>query len=381
MSDTKLDSQPVKASGLAGVVAGKSAIGFIDGQRGILRYRGYDIHDLAEHSTFEETVYLLWNGDLPNRADLADFVTFLASQREVASPILEFIQSAPAEATPMGLLRTAVSALAQYDPDAEDMSLAANKRKAGRLTAQMGTLVAAIERTRSALEPVAPDPALGHAANFLYMLRGERASEAESRALDVALVLHADHGFNASTFSAKVTAATLSDMHSAVTSAVGTLKGPLHGGANQRVKEALEEIGSIDRVEEWVDAKLAAKQRIMGLGHRVYKVEDPRARHLKALAEALAEHGDPALVQISERLVEVVQARKPLNVNVDFWSASLYSYLGLPAALFPMIFALSRISGWTTHIMEQYADNKLIRPRAEYVGPGPRAYVPLADRG
>lgn len=380
MSETKKDPQPAKASGLAGVVAGKSAIDFIDGQKGILRYCGYDIHDLATHSTFEETVYLLWNGNLPSRTELADFTTLLASQRTVPAAILDFIASAPLDATPMALLRTAVSALAQYDPDAEDMSRAANKRKAARLTAQLATLVAAIERCRNGLEPVAPDVALGHAANFLYMVRGSRANAEANRAMDVCLVLHADHGYNASTFSAKVTAATLSDMHSAVTSAIGTLKGPLHGGANQRVQEALEDIGSVDRVEEWVDARLAAKERIMGFGHRVYKVEDPRARHLKAHAEALVDEGDPALLHISQRLVETVHARKGLNVNVDFWSASLYTYLRLPADTFPMIFALSRISGWTTHVMEQYADNKLIRPRAEYIGPGPRSYLPLTDR-
>jgi citrate synthase len=381
MTETKTESTPAKTSGLAGVVAGKSSVGFIDGTQGILRYRGYDIHELAEKSTFEETVYLLWNGDLPNRAELADFTTSLAAQREVAAPILDFIQNAPDDASPMGLLRTAVSALGQYDPDAEDISLPANKRKAARLTAQLATVVAAIERCRQGLEPVAPDPALGHAANYLYMLRGERPSATEARALDVALVLHADHGFNASTFSAKVTAATLSDMHSAITSAVGTLKGPLHGGANQQVRATLDEIGSADRVPEWVEAKLAKKERIMGFGHRVYKVEDPRARHLRAGAEALCESGDSRLLDVSARLVEVVHAAKGLEVNVDFWSASLYSYLNLEPRSFPAIFALSRISGWTTHVMEQYADNKLIRPRAEYVGPGARDYVSVEDRG
>ncbi|NKB88108.1 MAG: citrate synthase [Acidobacteria bacterium] len=376
---TKTDA-PAQTSGLAGVIAGKSSIGFIDGKQGILRYRGYDIHELAEKSSFEETVFLLWNGELPSRAELADFTTFLASQREVPAPILEFIQNAPSDANPMGLLRTAVSALGQYDADAEDMSDAANKRKAGRLTAQLATLVAAIERCRQGLEPVAPDAALGHAANYLFMLRGERPDATESRALDVCLVLHADHGFNASTFSAKVTSATLSDMHSAITSAVATLKGPLHGGANQRVREMLDDIGSADRVPEWVESKLAKKERIMGFGHRVYKVEDPRARHLRAGAEALSDKGNPALLDISSRLVDVVNEAKGLQVNVDFWSASLYSYLGLDPLSFPAIFALSRISGWTTHVMEQYADNKLIRPRAEYVGPGPREYVAVDDR-
>lgn len=378
---SKTEAEPKKSSGLAGVIAGKSSVAFIDGEKGILRYRGYDIHDLADHSTFEETVYLLWNGELPNRAELADFTTSVAAQREVPAPILAYIQNIPADVSPMGTLRTAVSALGQYDADAEDLSLAANKRKAGRLTAQIATLVAAIERCRKGLEPVAPDPALGHAANYLYMLRGERPGDREARAMDVALVLHADHGFNASTFSAKVTAATLSDMHSAITSAVGTLKGALHGGANQRVREMLDDIGTVERVQEWVDAKLAKKERIMGFGHRVYKVEDPRARHLRAHAEVLRDTGDPRLLDVSARLVDIVNETKGLQVNVDFWSASLYSYLNLEPLSFPALFALSRISGWTTHVMEQYADNKLIRPRAEYVGPGERQYVTVGDRG
>ena len=384
MIDTKGEHKPKNTAGLAGIVAGKSSVSFIDGKVGILRYFGYDIHDLAEHSSFEEIVYLLWNEDLPSPTALADLTTSLAVQRPVNSAILDFIAAAPVETTPMGLLRTSVSALGQYDSDTEDISLAASKRKASRLTAQLPTLVAAIDRTRRGLDVVAPDPALGHAANFLYMLRGECASEKAVRALDVALVLHADHGFNASTFSAKVTAATLSDMHSAVTSAIGTLKGPLHGGANQHVRAALDDIGTVARVEEWVDAQLDAGRKIMGFGHRVYKVEDPRSRHLLEHARALQSSRDSSgtdLVKVSQRLVEVVADRKGLAVNVDFWSASLYSYLGISPDLFPMIFALSRISGWTTHVLEQYADNKLIRPRAEYIGPNARSYVSVADRG
>lgn len=378
MSDSQ--RQPSSAAGLAGVVAGRSSICSIDGNEGSLRYRGYDIHGLADHSTFEETVYLLWYGELPRRDELADFTTLLAGQRRLPDAILELIRDTPPDANPMGVLRTAVSALGQHDPESEDMSPDANRRKAARLTAQLGTVVAAIERVRRGLEPVPPDPALGHAAGFLHMLRGQRASEAEARAMDVALVLHADHGFNASTFSAKVTAATLSDLHSAITSAVGTLKGPLHGGANRRVREMLDDIGSPDRVDAWVESRLQAGERIMGFGHRVYRVEDPRARHLRAAAEALAADGERTYLEISQRLVESVRARKPLNVNVDFWSASLYSYLGLDPASFPMIFALSRISGWAAHVLEQYADNRLIRPRAEYVGPAPRTYVALANR-
>ncbi len=374
------DSSTPTTTGLKGITAGRSGITIIDGKKGLLAYGGYDIHDLAEHSTFEETTYLLWNAELPNRTELADFTTMLAGNRALPAEVIDIIKAAPADSPPMATLRTAVSVLGQVDPQAEDMSLSANKAKAARLTAQLATVTGAIERCRQGEEPVAPDSALGHAANFLYMVRGERASEKAARAVDMALVLHADHGFNASTFSARVTAATLSDMHSAITSAVGTLKGPLHGGANQRVKEMLDEIGTPDRVSDYVDAKLAAKERIMGFGHRVYKVEDPRGRHLRAHAEALADEGDPTMLEISARLVEVMQERKGLAINVDFYSASLYTYLGLPADLFPLLFAISRISGWSAHVMEQYADNQLIRPRSEYVGPEHRSYRTLDER-
>ena len=374
------DSSTPTMAGLKGITAGRSGITIIDGEKGLLAYGGYDIHDLAEHSTFEETTYLLWNAELPNRTELADFTTMLAGNRALPASVIDVIKAAPADSPPMATLRTAVSVLGQVDPQAEDMSLSANKAKAARLTAQLATVTGAIERCRQGEEPVAPDSALGHAANFLYMVRGERASETAARAIDMALVLHADHGFNASTFSARVTAATLSDMHSAITSAVGTLKGPLHGGANQRVKEMLDEIGTPDRVSDYVDAKLAAKERIMGFGHRVYNVEDPRGRHLRAHAEALADEGDPTMLETSARLVEVMQERKGLAINVDFYSASLYTYLDLPADLFPLLFALSRISGWTAHVLEQYADNQLIRPRSEYVGPEHRPYRTLDER-
>ena len=380
MTHGQMTESTATPAGLKGVVAGRSGICIIDGEQGLLAYRGYDIHDLAAHSTFEEATYLLWEGELPGRVDLADFTTMLAAQRAVPESVLGLIAAAPPEAPPMATLRTAVSALGAADPLGEDVSPEANRTKAVRLTAQIATLTAAIERTRQGLEPVAPDPALDHAANFLYMVRGERASAAACRAFDVALVLHADHGFNASTFSARVTAATLSDMHSAVTSAIGTLKGPLHGGANQKVKEMLDEIGTPDRVIAYVDAALAAKERIMGFGHRVYRVEDPRARHLKAQAESLKEEGDPTMLETSARLIEVMDDRKGLAINVDFYSASLYTYLGLPADLFPNLFALSRIAGWTAHVMEQYADNQLIRPRSEYTGPGQRRFRALDDR-
>ena len=368
------------SGGLKGVVAGRSGVCIIDGEQGLLAYRGYDIHDLAEHSTFEETTYLLWEGELPSRADLGDFTTMLAGQRAVPASVLDLIAAAPPEAPPMATLRTAVSALGETDPLGEDMSPRANRAKAARLTAQLATLTAAIHRCREGLEPVAPDAALDHAANFLFMVRGERASPRACRAFDVALVLHADHGFNASTFSARVTAGTLSDMHSAITSAIGTLKGPLHGGANQKVKDMLDEVGSPDHVADYIDAKLAAKERIMGFGHRVYRVEDPRGRHLMAHAESLKDEGDPTMLEIQKRMVEVMQDRKGLSINVDFYSASLYTYLGLPADLFPALFALSRIAGWTAHVMEQYADNQLIRPRSEYTGPSPRRYRTVDER-
>jgi len=373
-------SAPAKSSGLRGVVAGRTSLSTIDGEEGILRYGGYDIHDLAENSTFEETCYLLWYGDLPDRTELADFTTALARQREVDDFVLELVRKAPRDAPPMATLRTATSALGLTDPEAEERSEEANHRKALRITSKLATLTAAIDRCRSGEEPVAPDAALGHAANFLYMLRGERPGDVEARAMDVALVLHADHGFNASTFASRVTAGTLSDLHSAVTSAIGTLKGPLHGGANQRVREMLDEIGDPDRVVDWVDAKLAAKERIMGFGHRVYQVEDPRARHLKAMAEELSRQGDPQLLEIQERLVATVSERKGLAINVDFYSGSAYAYLGIPTDLFPLLFAMSRVAGWTAHVLEQYADNNLIRPLGEYVGPSSRRYVPLEDR-
>ena len=368
------------SAGLKGVVAGRSGICIIDGEQGMLAYRGYDIHDLAEHSTFEEATYLLWNGELPSRVDLADFTTMLAEQRTVPAAVLDLIAAAPPDTPPMATLRTAVSALGEADPLGEDMSVAANRAKSARLTAQLATITAAIERCRQGLEPVPPDAALDHAANFLFMVRGERASAAACRAFDVALVLHADHGFNASTFSARVTAATLSDMHSAVTAAIATLKGSLHGGANQRVKDMLDEVGGPDNAARYIDAKLAAKERIMGFGHRVYRVEDPRGRHLKAQAEKLKGEGDPRMLDTQARMIDIMKERKGLSINVDFYSASLYTYLGLPADLFPALFALSRIAGWTTHIVEQYGDNQLIRPRADYIGPAPRRYHTIDDR-
>jgi citrate synthase len=377
------DSKSSVAAGLKGVVVAETATSTVYGEEGRLIFRGYDIHDLAENSTFEEVVALLWNGKLPTRADLADMVTLLAREREVPKPVMDLVRSAPSEAPPMAILRTAASALGEYDPEAEEMSPEANRRKATRLTAQLATLTAAIFRSRRGQEPVTPDPALNHASNFLFMCFGERASTQAVRAMDMALVIHAEQGFNASTFSSRVTAATLSDIYSAITSAIGTLKGPLHGGANQRVLEMLYEIGSPERVADYVDAKLARKERIMGFGHRVYKVEDPRGRHLKRVAEELAAagQGDPTLLDIQSRLIDVMQDRKGMAINVDFYSASLYTYLGFPADLFPPLFAISRVAGWTSHVMEQYSANVLIRPRARYVGRTGRRYVPLADRG
>ncbi len=377
------DSKSSVAAGLKGVVVAETSVSTVYGEEGKLIYRGYNIHDLAENATFEEVVALLWNGDLPNRADLADMVTLLAREREVDKPVLDLVRSAPSEAPPMAILRTATSALGEYDPDAEDISPQANRRKAVKLTSRLATLTAAIFRSRRGQEPVPPDPALGHAANFLFMCFGERASAQAARAMEMALVIHAEQGFNASTFSSRVTSATLSDMYSAITSAIGTLKGPLHGGANQRVLEMLYEVGSPERVPDYIDAKLAKKERIMGFGHRVYKVEDPRGRHLKRVAEELAAagQGDPTLLDIQSRMIDVMQDRKGMAINVDFYSASLYTYLGFPADLFPPLFAISRVAGWTSHVMEQHSANVLIRPRAQYIGHTGRRYVTIADRG
>ncbi|EKP95814.1 MULTISPECIES: citrate synthase [Thermaerobacter] len=373
-------TQPNPA-GLEDVVAGTSEICFIDGKEGRLLYRGYDVRDLAEHASFEEVVYLLWHGRLPNRAQLDAFVQQLRSVQALPGQVLDLIQRIPPATHPMAALRTAVSYLGTLDPDQEDQSQEANLRRATRLVAQFPTLVAAIERVRQGKEPVAPRRDLPLAANFLYMLRGEEPSPLHAEVMNVALVLHADHELNASTFAARVVAATLSDMYSAITAAVGALKGPLHGGANEQVMRTLLAIGSPDKAEAWVKEALAAKKRIMGFGHRVYKTEDPRATILRRLSRKVAEAaGDTRWFEISQAVEKVVAAEKGLYPNVDFYSASTYYVMGIPFELYTPIFAVSRISGWTAHVLEQFANNRLIRPRAEYTGPTRREWVPLDQR-
>ncbi len=370
--------------GLEGIVAANSGICWIDGDAGILSYRGIDIHELANRSTFEETTFLLWNGKLPTAAELATFTASLASARSLDPHILELLKSFPKSATPMEVLRTAVSALSFYDPDENDNTHDANVRKAFNLTAQMAMIVAAYDRLRKGKPVVAPDKSLSHAANFLWMLTGEKPSDTATRTLDIALILHADHELNASTFAARVIAATLSDIHSAVTGAIGALKGPLHGGANEAVMRMLFAIdqANADPVA-FVQQMLLDKKKVSGFGHRVYKTEDPRATHLRRMSEQLAKDSGIAKWYDWSRKIELfINAEKHLNANVDFYSASTYTTLGIDVDLFTPIFAVSRIAGWSAHVIEQLDDNRLIRPRAEYIGPAyPAPYIPVADRG
>lgn len=357
--------------GLEGVVAANSGICWIDGDAGILSYRGIDIHELAENSTFEETTYLLWNGLLPNELQLREFTTQLALARSLDHRAIDLLCSFPTTASPMEVLRTAVSALSFYDVDEKDNSHDANVRKAYKLTSQIAMIVAIYDRLRKGKEIVPPDRTLSHAANFLWMMTGERPSETAVKTMDMALVLHADHELNASTFAARVIAATLSDMHSAITGAIGALKGPLHGGANEGVMRLLlliDKLGA-DPVE-YVKNMLAAKQKISGFGHRVYKTEDPRATHLRKMSEQLGrDSGNPKWYEMSRAIELHINEDKKLNANVDFYSASTYATLGIDIDLYTPIFAISRISGWAAHVIEQLDDNRLIRPRAEYIGP------------
>lgn len=361
------------AYGLEGVVALETELSLVEGASANLYYRGYHIDDLVEHATYEAVVYLLFYGDLPDEEQLAGFKRSLAAEQNVPAPVIDLLRSLPKGAVPMAALRTAVSALSHFDPEAEDNSLEANFRKAIRLTAQVPVLVAAIGRIIRGQEPIGPKEGLGVAANFLYMLNGEEGTDVAVKTLDTALILHAEHGLNASTFAGRVTVSTLSDIYSAATSAVGTLKGPLHGGANEAVMKMLLEIGSPERAESYVREKLARKERIMGIGHRVYKNGDPRVKHLKALSKALNEQkGTSHWFEISEIIERVMKEEKGLLPNVDFYSASAYYALGIPPELYTPIFAVSRMSGWTANFLEQYRENRLIRPRAAYVGPRDR---------
>jgi citrate synthase len=374
-----------EGQGLEDVIAGPSAICEVNGEKGQLIYRGYDIHDLARYSTFEETTYLLWHGRLPTKAQLTELEQELQANRALPPEALDVLRRFPKSATPMDVLRTTVSALQLWDAQENDDSDAANHAKALRLTAQMGTIVAAWHRLRSGQEPIPPKAGHNTAEAFLYMLTGDDTDDIGERTLDVALILHADHELNASTFAARVAAATLTDLHSAIVAAIGTLKGPLHGGANADVMRLLIEIGqdtSPEKVDEAVRNKLARKVKIPGFGHRVYHTEDPRATHLRRMSKELGERaGNTRWFEMSQRIEQIVKTEKKLNANVDFYSASTYYTLGIPIDLFTPIFAVSRVSGWTAHCLEQYSNNRLIRPRTDYIGPAyPQTFLPLDQR-
>ncbi|CAM2969032.1 citrate synthase [Paenibacillus sediminis] len=365
--------------GLEGIVATTSSVSSI--VDGVLTYRGYNIDDLAEHASFEEVAYLLWFGKLPTKAELSSLLSDLSDYASIPEALVSQIKLYPKDLNTMAALRSAVSALALYDESANDMSREANVKKTIKLQAQLPTIVAAIARIREGKEPIAPLKNVSIAHNFLYMLTGKEPAEIAVKALDKALVLHADHELNASTFAARVTVATLSDIYSGVTSAIGALKGPLHGGANEAVMVMLSEINGKDDVDRYIQNKLDNKVKIMGFGHRVYKNGDPRAKHLQKMSYELGQmNGDTTLYDMSVRIEELVVSQKGLKPNVDFYSASVYTMLGIARDLFTPIFAISRVSGWTAHILEQYEDNRLIRPRAEYTGPVHQKYVAISSR-
>jgi citrate synthase len=373
--------EPAIHEGLAGVVIAKSEICDVDGDRGTLSFRGYDVGELACHSTFEETTYLLWYGELPTADELEAFSARLIAEREINDTIWSILSTLPQNIEPMDALRTCVSALCSLDDDDGECP-ESNIDKSIGLVARVPTIVAGYYRLQRGLDRVHPDPNLGHAANFLYMVTGTRPTEMQARCMDLAMLLMAEHGFNASTFSARVTAATLSDMYSAITTAIGTLKGPLHGGANRRAMEMILEIGSIENVEAYITTALDNKKRIMGFGHRVYKTApDPRSAYLRGrLYELCAESGDFHYYELATAIAELVEARKGLYPNVDFYAGPLLYLLSVPLELFVPVFAISRIPGWTAHVMEQYAHNRLIRPLAEYSGPNHRTYRAIEQR-
>ena len=380
MSDAAANSTK---AGLEDVVVSPSEICFIDGHKGRLVYRGFDVEDLVAQSTFEEVTYLLWYGRLPTRKELDAHVKALSStaNRKLPPKLLAMLRLFPKKTTPMEILRTGVSALSAFDPDAADNSREATLRKSIRLTAQMPTLVAAWDRIRSGKAPVAPNPRLSLAGNFVYMMSAKRPTPLATKTFDVALILHADHEFNASTFAARVTAATLSDLHSAAVSGIGALKGPLHGGANEQVMLMVEKIKDPARADAWIRKALTDKARIMGFGHRVYRVEDPRAKHLKRLALELGQQvGDTRKVQILDTVVRVVGGEKHIFPNVDLYSGAAYAAMGISTDQFTPIFAMSRIAGWAAHVLEQHSNNRLIRPRSDYSGALDLKYVPLSER-
>jgi citrate synthase len=369
------------ATGLRGVVVGASTVSDVVGDKGELIYQGYNIHELAKSSTFEEVAFLLWNKRLPRRAELDELKHAIGEAYAVPKPIIDLLRQIPREADPIDVLRTAVSALEFYDPEARDISREVSLKTSIKLTAQFPTLVAAADRIRRGLDPVEPLPDENIATNFLYMLKGEKPSEHDAHVFDVCLVLHADHELNASTFTARVVAGTLANIYASVTAAIGALSGPLHGGANTNVMKTLLEIGDIENLESFIKQALAEKRKIMGFGHAVYRTEDPRATHLRKFSKEMGERaGVTKWYEMSRKLEEVMMREKGLYPNVDFYSASTYYVMGIPLDLYTPIFAISRITGWTAHILEQYADNKLIRPRAEYVGPRNLQYITIDER-
>jgi citrate synthase len=369
------------AAGLRGVLAASSSIGDVNGEKGELIYQGINIHDLARSSTFEEVIFLLWNGRLPVRAELDELKSNIAANQEIQPEILALMRQFPRDAEPMDALRTAVSALSFYDKNSRDTSREASIKTATRLTGQLPTIVAAIERLRKGQELVSPRPELNIATNFLYMLSGEMPSEQDAHIFDVGLILQADHELNASTFTSRVVAGTLADMYGAVTAAIAALSGPLHGGANTNVMKMLLEIGEVDKVEPYIKDALISKRKIMGFGHAVYKTEDPRATNFRRFSKEMAERtGQSKWYEMSRKVEETIMREKGLFPNVDFYSASTFYMMGIPLDLYTPIFAVSRISGWTGHILEQYANNKLIRPRAEYIGLRNVPYVPIDER-
>ncbi len=367
--------------GLEGIVIAKSAITFIDGEQGILRYRGIDINELAAKSNFEETTYLLWNGNLPNKTQLSEFKKELAAHRPLPAEVLKLLRGIPKGAIPMEVARTAVSYMALFPRKKGETFDEFNRRKSLQLTGTLATIVASYERIRKGKTTTKPNPRSGHAANFLYGLWGKKPDEQSRAAFDTLSILYADHEMNASTFAAVVATSTLADLGGAVTSAIATLAGPLHGGSNQRVMEMLEEIGSKEKVEAYVDSELAAGRRIMGFGHRIYKTYDPRARILKTIAEKLTEgRGSRKWLDVAEEVEKVVMEKRKLWPNIEFYAAVVLNALGVPRDVMPAVFACNRISGWIAHINEQYADNRLIRPLTEYVGPAQVPYVPIDQR-
>ena len=374
-------ASPSVSKGLEGIIAAHTRLSDVRGDIGQLIYCGYDINELAGKVSYEEVVHLLYHNHLPNAKELADLKAVLSGYRELPQGVIEMLTNLPKDCPPMHAIRTGVSALGCYDTTADDDNMDAQRRKALRLIAQIPVITAYFHRSRQGLPIVPPDPKLGEAANFLWMIDGEKPSVEKESTMDMCYVLHADHGMNASTFSARVTIATLSDMYSAVTTAIGTLKGPLHGGANEGVIKMLKEIGSLDQVDAYVADCLAQKRKIMGIGHRVYKVLDPRAPHLKRMAQILSSKlGEPKWIQMSERIAEIMLTEKNLHANVDFYSATVYYSLGIPTDLFTPIFAIARTSGWTAHVLEQLADNRLIRPQSVYTGPVGLTVSPIAQR-